>query len=159
MNSYKEACRHELEQLVARERQLDAALLCTSDGLPIVYAASIEIEADALAAMCSSMLSLGDALSIQGRDNACIQVVTQSENQTVAIIHAGEDALLALIGGRDLRLGMLLTHARKQVDIIVDLIDKYNREEQAAEKQAAASNETNPIEELVKRVIEESQGR
>ena len=160
MSNYKDACRRELEQLVEREHHLDAALLCTSDGLPVAYAASRDIEADALSAMCSSMLSLGDALAIQGDDDGCIQVVTQSKTQTVALIHAGSDMLLALIGARDLKLGMLLGHARKEVDIIIDLMNKQHHEEQVQEKQKAP-DERQPamLEELVKRVMQEAQDR
>lgn len=160
MTNYKEACRRELEQLVEREFHLDAALLCSSDGLPVAYAASSDIEADALSAMCSSMLSLGDALAIQGNDDGCIQVVTQSKNQTVALIHAGSDMLLALIGARDLKLGMLLGHARKEVDIILELINKQQHEEKVQEQQKAP-DERKPamLEELVKRVMQEAQNR
>lgn len=160
MSNYKEACRRELELLVEREYHLDAALLCSSDGLPVAYAASRDIEADALSAMCSSMLSLGDALAIQGDDDGCIQVVTQSKTQTVALIHAGSDMLLALIGARDLKLGMLLGHARKEVDIIIELMNKQHNEEQVQEKQKAPE-ERKPamLEELVKRVMQEAQDR
>jgi len=160
LSNYKEDCRRELEQLVEREYHLDAALLCTSDGLPVAYASSADIEADALSAMCSSMLSLGDALAIQGDDDGCIQVVTQSKNQTVALIHAGSDMLLALIGARDLKLGMLLGHARKEVDIILELMNKQHQEEQVQEQQKAPEQrQPAMLEELVKRVMQEAQNR
>lgn len=160
MSNNKEACRRELEQLVEREHNLDAALLCSSDGLPVAYAASGEIEADALSAMCSSVLSLGDALAIQGGDENCIQVVTQSKNQTVALIHAGPDMLLALMGGRDLKLGMLLGHARKEVDIIIELMNRQQQEE-LVQEQNKAPEQRQPamLEELVKRVMQEAQDR
>ena len=160
MSNHKEACRRELEHLVDREHNLDAALLCSSDGLPIAFAASGEIEADALSAMCSSMLSLGDALAIQGDDEGCIQVVTQSKNQTVALIHAGSDMLLALIGSRELKLGMLLGHARKEVEIIVELMNKQHQDEQVEEKKKAPEQrQPAMLEELVKRVMQEAQDR
>jgi len=160
LSNYKEECRRELEHLVDREHNLDAALLCSSDGLPIAYAASREIEADALSAMCSSMLSLGDALAIQGDDEGCIQVVTQSKSQTVALIHAGSDMLLALIGSRELKLGMLLGHARKEVDIIVELMNKQQQEEKVEEQQKTPQQrQPAMLEELVKRVMQEAQER
>ncbi|TLS67534.1 roadblock/LC7 domain-containing protein [Mariprofundus erugo] len=161
MDKYIKACHDELGQLVAREAHLNAALLCSVDGLPVAYAASIDIEADAIAAMCSSMLSLGDALAIQGGDDEdCIQVVTQSRGHTVALIHAGPDMLLALMGSRELKLGMLLGHARKEVEIIVDLINKSKQEKKMSE-QAKPAAEKKPalLEELVKRVMQEAQNR
>ncbi|PIP02106.1 MAG: hypothetical protein COW18_07740 [Zetaproteobacteria bacterium CG12_big_fil_rev_8_21_14_0_65_54_13] len=160
MDKYKKACRDELEQLVARETHLNAALLCSVDGLPVAYAASVEVEADAIAAMCSSMLSLGDALAIQGGDDDCIQVVTQSRGHTVALIHAGNDMLLALMGSSELKLGMLLGHARKEVEIIIDLMDKSKQEKkQSEENKPAAQKKPAMLEELVKRVMQEAQNR
>ncbi len=160
MNDYKQACKQELEQLVAREANLDAALLCSVDGLPVAFAANRELESDAVSAMCSSMLSLGDALAVQGDDDGCIQVVTQSKNQTIALIHAGDEMLLALIGSRQLKLGMLLGHARKEVEIIVELMDKSRRQELKTEARKP-NTERKPalLEELVNRVIQEAQER
>jgi len=157
---YKLACKRELEHLVSREANLNAALLCTVDGLPVAFATNVNLETDAISAMCSSMLSLGDALAVQGDDDNCIQVVTQSRNQTIALIHAGDDMLLALMGSRQLKLGMLLGHARKEVEIIVELMNKSNREEQQIEA-AKSSDAKKPalLEELVNRVIQEAQDR
>jgi len=155
VHNYKEACREELEHLVSHEDDLEAALLCTVDGLPVAYACSIEIEADSLSAMCSSMLSLGDALACQGGKDSCIQVVIQSENRTVALIHAGEEMLLVLVGGESLRLGMLLSHARKGVERIVDIV---NSSKLAAKREPQQDGPV-LLEELVKRVMREAQNR
>ncbi|MDQ6969197.1 MAG: roadblock/LC7 domain-containing protein [Mariprofundus sp.] len=157
-NQYKEACRRELENLVSREANLDAALLCSVDGLPVAFVSDIDLEIDAMSAMCSSMLSLGDALSIQGGDDACIQVVTQSRSCTFALIHAGDELLLALMGNRSLKLGMLLGHARKEVEIIVELMNKSNRQDKAAQASLPLKNKKPALlEELVNRVVQEAQ--
>jgi len=157
-NAYKDACRQELEKLVSREPNLNAALLCSVDGLPIAFVANIDIETDAMSAMCSSMLSLGDALSIQGGDDSCIQVVTQSRSCTFALIHAGDELLLALMGNRSLKLGMLLGHARKEVEIIIELMHKAKQQDK--QQQAARPlRHKKPalLEELVSRVVQEAQ--
>ncbi|MBL4776084.1 MAG: roadblock/LC7 domain-containing protein [Mariprofundus sp.] len=159
-NPYKEACRQELEKLVSREPNLDAALLCSVDGLPVAFVSEIEIEIDAMSAMCSSMLSLGDALSIQGGDEACIQVVTQSRGCTFALIHAGNELLLALMGNRSLKLGMLLGHARKEVEIIIELMKKSKQQDQK-QNTAPMLKHKKPalLEELVNRVVQEAQSK
>jgi len=160
LSNYKQACKRELEHLLSREAHLNAALLCSVDGLPVACATNTDIETDAISAMCSSMLSLGDALAVQGDDDACIQVVTQSRNQTVALIHAGEDMLLALMGSRQLKLGMLLGHARKEVEIIVDLMNKAHLKEQHTEaEKPVGARKPALLEELVNRVIQEAQDR
>jgi len=161
VSNYKQACKDELRHLVDREDHLSAALLCTVDGLPIAYASNGDIEADALAAMCSSMLSLGDALALQGGDDSCIQVVTQSRGHTVALIHSGKDMLLGLFGSRELKLGMLLGHARKEVEIIIDIIEKTNRNEKVEKRGPEVTADQGParLEELVKRVMQEAENR
>jgi len=160
LSNYKEACKQELERLLSREVHLNAALLCTVDGLPVAQAANSELESDAISAMCSSMLSLGDALAIQGDDDACIQVVTQSRNQTIALIHAGEEMLLALMGSRQLKLGMLLGHARKEVEIIIEITKRSKRKEQQIEiAKPAPQRKAALLEDLVSRVIQEAQER
>ncbi len=159
-NNYKQACKQELEHLLSREANLNAALLCSVDGLPVACATNVQIEADAISAMCSSMLSLGDALAVQGDDDTCIQVVTQSRNQTIALIHAGNDMLLVLMGSRQLKLGMLLGHARKEVEIIIDLMSKSQRQEQQLEAaKPADARKPALLEELINRVIQEAQDR
>jgi predicted regulator of Ras-like GTPase activity (Roadblock/LC7/MglB family) len=155
VDDYKKKCGHELDQLVSREAHLDAALLCSVDGLPIACASSKEIEADALSAMSSSMLSLGDALSIQWGDEGCIKVITQSENRTVALIHAGEEMLLVLMGSKALKLGMMLNHARKEVEKILTIVASAKQQKQ----QEPEKSELNQLEELVKRVMLEAQER
>jgi len=159
-NQYREACRQELEKLVSREPDLDAALLCSVDGLPLAFASENELETESMSAMCSSMLSLGDALSIQGGDEGCIQVVTQSRGCTFALIHAGDELLLALMGNRSLKLGMLLGHARKEVEIIVELMAKSNAQDRK-EKSARLFKNKEPalLEELVNRVVQEAQNK
>jgi len=155
VRNYKEACREELEHLISHEDGLEAALLCSVDGLPVACASSIELEADSLSAMCSSMLSLGDALAFQGGKDNCIQVVTQSENRTVALIHAGEEMLLVLVGGESLRLGMLLSHARKGLERIVDIVTNSK----LAAKREKKQNGPLLLGELVDRVMREAQER
>jgi len=157
-NQYKEACRRELENLVSREPNLNAALLCSVDGLPVAFVSNIDLEIDAMSAMCSSMLSLGDALSIQGSDDGCIQVVTQSRGCTFALIHAGDELLLALMGNRSLKLGMLLGHARKEVEIIVELMNQSKQQDQAVKASQPLKNKKPALlEELVNRVVQEAQ--
>ncbi len=157
-NPYKEACRRELENLVSREPNLDAALLCSVDGLPVAFVSNIDLEIDAMSAMCSSMLSLGDALSIQGSDDSCIQVVTQSRSCTFALIHAGDELLLALMGNRSLKLGMLLGHARKEVELILELMNQFHQQERKTQASLPRKNKKPALlEELVNRVVQEAQ--
>jgi len=68
--------------------------------------------------------------------------------------------LLALIGSRELKLGMLLGHARKEVDIIVELMNKQQQEEKVEEQQKTPQQrQPAMLEELVKRVMQEAQER
>ncbi|ATX81829.1 putative regulator of Ras-like GTPase activity, Roadblock/LC7/MglB family [Mariprofundus ferrinatatus] len=149
MSFYKQACHRELELLLQREPNLEAALLCSSDGLPIGYAATTDIEADSLSAISSSMLSLADALAIQSGDKGAGQLISQSNNQTVLLVHAGEDALLALIGNSQLEFNRLLAHAAKEVAIISSLINAHYREIQEEQHPLSTSALGNIVSQAV----------
>ncbi|MDX8405236.1 MAG: roadblock/LC7 domain-containing protein [Mariprofundus sp.] len=152
MDRRKQACREELAKLLKREANLEAALLCSVDGLPVAYATTVDLETDAIAAMCSSMLSLGDALAIQGGDDGCIQVITQSFGHTIALIHAGNDMLLVLMGNNNVKLGMLLGQARNEVEIIIKIMQDVPVEEQNSKVAKRASQQkATLLEELVKK--------
>ena len=68
--------------------------------------------------------------------------------------------LLALMGSRELKLGMLLGHARKEVEIIVELI-RNSKQQEVRQEAAKPAQERKPalLEELVNRVIQEAQER
>ncbi|RMF70327.1 MAG: roadblock/LC7 domain-containing protein [Calditrichaeota bacterium] len=151
--SYVEPCREVLQDLV-EQGLVDAAILCTVDGLPITHAADMDLPADATSAMSASMLALGDAMvGSVGEDEKSQQVVMESPSRTIGLIHAGENMALAVVGRAGMNLGMVLSHAKIAADKIVDIVTK-SADHAEVEKHKALKRAS--LEELVQRVLQEA---
>jgi len=149
---YEKPCRETLELLI-NDGLIEAAILCTVDGLPIAHASHLDVPEDALSAMSASMLALADAVIGQvGSDGGCRQVVAESSGRTVAIVHAGENMALAVAGKPGTNLGMVISHANLTVKNILTIIAK-SQDKKEIEQHVAPTK--NSLDELMKRVLQE----
>lgn len=153
--SYVQPCQEALTAFV-NEGIVEAAILCTVDGLPIAHSSRLELASDAASAMSASLLALADAIIGQtgDADARCHQVVVESKNRTVAVIHAGDNMVLAVVGKAGINLGMVLGHANLTAERIVAIVsgseDRAEIEQHEAPKRAS-------LEELVQKVLREAQ--
>lgn len=151
--SYIPACREALYALI-NNGVVETAILCTVDGLPITYATNMERQDDTTAAMSASMLALADAvIGTMGDEAHCRQVVLESTGRTVALIHAGENMVLAVAGGSGMNLGMVTSHARKAVKAILNIVSESTDHNEIEQHEALKPAS---LEDLVKRVLQEA---
>jgi len=153
--SYIEPCRTTLRELVDGGA-VETAILATVDGLAITHVGDNSDHADAASAMSASMLALSDALASQlsGTEGEhCRQTVIESRDRTIALIHAGENMVLAVVGRAGLNLGMVLSQARHTAEKIVDIVAKSSDH---AEIEAHRAPERASLDELVRRVLQEA---
>ncbi|MDX8401112.1 MAG: roadblock/LC7 domain-containing protein [Mariprofundaceae bacterium] len=152
--SYKQPCREELERLVS-EGDVEMAILATVDGLPITQAASSLEVGDAVSAMTASLVAIADTMAGQFDTDAggCRQVIVESARRTIALIHAGENMVLAAVGEAGVNLGMLLSRARHSAEKIVDIVARSSDHAEVDQRQAPAGAD---LEELVRRVLQEA---
>lgn len=107
-----QACQRDLEELIGRFDSLEGTVLSTPDGLLIATASrNGGIEADAVAAMSASLLSLADALAGQAGRAFADNVISEAESSTLVILHAGE-MILTVIGSSGINIGMVLSAAK-----------------------------------------------
>ncbi len=103
---------------------VDGAVLATADGLLIANAAhSQSIEADAIAAMSASMLSLADALAGQAGRAYADNLISEAESSTLVVLHAGE-LILTVVGQSNVNIGMILSATRRTAEKIAALAKK-----------------------------------
>ncbi len=151
---FEKPCEQELLRLVRETETIEAAILCTVDGLPITHAAKEGLPADALSAMSASILALGDAIAGQtGYEGKSRQVVIESAGRTVAIIHAGENMALTVVGGANINLGRVLGHANLAAKKLLDIVTGSKDHREISDHQAPRKAS---LEELVKRVLQEA---
>lgn len=97
------------------------AVLSTPDGLLIASAAqSNDIEADAIAAMSASMLSLADALAGQAGRAYADNIISEAESSTLVVLHAGK-LILTVVGKPNVNIGMILSAARRTAESVEKL--------------------------------------
>jgi len=150
-DSYIPACREALHTLIGTGIA-EAAILCTVDGLPITHATNMEVEDDAIAAMSASMLALADAVIGSTSDETCChKVVLEAPKRTVALIHAGENMVLAVAGGAGMNIGMVTSHARKTAETILGIVTQSSGHANIEQHELAQV----PLDDLVKRVLKE----
>ncbi|MDX8377973.1 MAG: roadblock/LC7 domain-containing protein [Mariprofundales bacterium] len=114
----------------------DAAMLSTPDGLLVTEASKVALEMETVAAMSASLISIGDALASQtGRPNS-EQVITESANGIIAVVHAGK-LVLTTMAKKETNLGMLLSYTSQCATKITSVTENAIAETKAAEKQAA----------------------
>jgi predicted regulator of Ras-like GTPase activity (Roadblock/LC7/MglB family) len=106
---YKQA----LDEFLADFEQVAGAVLSTQDGLLVESSVRTrEIEADAVAAMSASILSLADALAGQTGRPLSDSLISQAESSTLVMLHAGQ-MILTVVGKNDVNTGMVLSAARR----------------------------------------------
>ena len=150
---YEEPCHALLETLID-DGVIEAAILCTVDGLPITHASRFDVPEDAISAMFASMLALSDTVVGQvGGTLGCRQVVVESPERTIAIVHAGESMALSVTGNNGVNLGMIISHANAAVQKILNItsksVDKKNIEQHTRPERAS-------LDELVQKVLHEA---
>ncbi len=154
MASYEQPCREELERLVA-DGDVEMAILATVDGLPITQAVASTETGDAVSAMTASLVAIADTMVGQFDEDGgpCKQVVVESPRRTIALIHAGENMVLAAVGQAGVNLGMLISRARHSAERIVDIVA---RSKDHAEVEQHKPPEGSSLEDLVRRVLQEA---
>jgi len=122
-------CRKTLEALVHDSTAIVASVLSSPDGLLLAYASSehFELEADSVAAMSASVISLTDALAGQAGQAMSDKVISDSKDSSLVILHAGS-LILTVIGKSDANMGMVLTSSRRVAEEIVEAVAAASQE-------------------------------
>lgn len=150
LHEHAAPCRVALQALVS-SGSVDAAVLCSVDGLPITHITCLDIPEDAISAMTASLMALADAMVGQmGEQGSCRQVVIESVGRTVVLVHAGNNMALAVAGQSGMNIGMVIGHAKRTVEQILDILSlpKAIEESRPSPKPATSS-----MDELIKRVM------
>ena len=113
-----------LERFINDFDLVAGAVLATPDGLHVASATHVnDIEADAVAAMSASMLSLADALAGQAGRAYADNLISEAESSTLVMLHAGQ-LILTVVGKPSVNIGMILTSARRTAHKIERLVKK-----------------------------------
>jgi predicted regulator of Ras-like GTPase activity (Roadblock/LC7/MglB family) len=124
-DSGKQQAQQALSALVHEFDCVVASILASPDGLLMAACSTDdEIEVDAVAAMSSSIISLGDALTAQAthdENHLSKTVLSETDSITIATMYAG-NLILTSIGRADANMGTVLSRSRNTAEAIAKII-------------------------------------
>jgi len=137
----KKKAKKALNVLVKEFDCVVAAILASPDGLLMASCTTDdEIECDAVAAMSSSIISLGDALTAQAthdENHVSKTVLSETETISIATMYAGS-LILTSIGQAHANMGTVLSRSRHTAAEIATIIEQDDgKVSSPAEKKAS----------------------
>jgi predicted regulator of Ras-like GTPase activity (Roadblock/LC7/MglB family) len=107
------AVRSQLRELNAFSKDVEASAAITTDGFIIGAVLGSGVDADRFAAMCASLLALADRAAQEIARGRLKQVLIEGDTGLMLLVHAGNEAVLAVAARPTVNLGMIFLEARK----------------------------------------------
>ncbi len=108
------AVRSVLRELNASAVDIEASAAITTDGFIIGSVLDKAVDEDRFAAMCASLLALAERAAEEIGRGKMKQVLIEGSTGLMLLVHAGNDAVLAIAAKPTVNLGMVFIEARKQ---------------------------------------------
>lgn len=110
-----------LVEMSADCRDIIGAIVSSSDGMAWAEHLPTDMQQHRFAAMSSALLALSDNVIQEALNSTIKDVLLQSDDGNIFIIHAGNDLLLTVFSSATTNIGMPLAHARKVAEDIAEL--------------------------------------
>lgn len=107
------AVRSVLRELNASSGDIEASAAITTDGFIIGSVLDKGVDEDRFAAMCASLLALAERAAEEIGRGKMKQVLIEGSTGLMLLVHAGNDAVLAIAAKPTVNLGMVFIEARK----------------------------------------------
>ena len=113
-----------LDEMMDRGEDIDAAMVSSLDGIAWAEKLSKGFDQHRFAAMSGAMLALSDNLVKEANKGQINNVIIESENGHIFLLHAGQDLILTVFTRSKDNLGMSLAHAKIATQTISVLLNK-----------------------------------
>jgi predicted regulator of Ras-like GTPase activity (Roadblock/LC7/MglB family) len=111
-----------LNDLNTVSAEVIASAVISTDGLVMSSVLPQDIDGDRLGAMSAAMLSLGDrAVQELGRGHL-EQIIVKGREGYIVLIHAGHEAVLAVMTSQTARLGLIFLEVKRAVAKISNIV-------------------------------------
>lgn len=107
------ALRSILRELNTSSGDVEASAVISTDGFMIAAVLGDKVDPDRFAAMCASLLALADRAAQEISRGKLKQVLIEGETGLMLLVHAGNDAVLAIAARPTINLGMVFIESRK----------------------------------------------
>jgi len=106
---------------------IESSAVITGDGFTLAWVLADNVDPDRFGAMCASLLALSDRAAQEISRGELRQVMIEGANGTMLLVHAGDDAVLALATKPTANLGMVFIEAKKTAQKIKAVLDAINQ--------------------------------
>lgn len=107
------ALRSILRELNTSSGDVEASAVISTDGFMIAAVLGDKVDPDRFAAMCASLLALADRAAQEISRGKLKQVLIEGQTGLMLLVHAGNDAVLAIAARPTINLGMVFIESRK----------------------------------------------
>ncbi len=105
---------------------IEASAVISTDGLNMAWVLDEKVDADRFGAMCASLLALASRAAEEISRGKLKQVLIEGEAGLMLLVHAGNDAVLAVATKPTVNLGKIFIDSRKAAANIAILLDKID---------------------------------
>lgn len=102
-----------LKEFVQRNPVVESAAVITAQGICAASVLKPGVEEETLAALSAAISALGGNVLNELKGGALKEVYIRGDDRMVLILEAGEDTLLFLVTSNDVRLGLILSEAKR----------------------------------------------
>ncbi len=102
-----------LKDFVQRNPVVESAAVITAQGICAASVLRPGVEEETLAALSAAISALGSNVLNELKGGTLKEVYIRGDDRMVLILEAGEDTLLFLVTSNDVRLGLILSEAKR----------------------------------------------
>jgi predicted regulator of Ras-like GTPase activity (Roadblock/LC7/MglB family) len=117
-----EILRSILNDLNNLSAEVKASAIISTDGLVMSSVLTEEIDEDRLGAMSAAMLSLGDQAAKELGRGELEQVIIKGKGGYILLIHAGHEAVLAVMTSQTAKLGLYFLEVKRSAKKISNIV-------------------------------------
>lgn len=118
------AVRSVLRELNTSSADIEASAAITTDGFIIGSVLDEGVDDDRFAAMCASLLALAERAAEEISRGEMKQVLIEGSRGLMLLVHAGQEAVLAVAAKQSVNLGMIFIEARKSAAKLQSTLNK-----------------------------------
>ncbi len=118
-----EALSQILDEMIDLSGEIEGAIVSSADGIALAERLPTGLDKHRFAAMSSALLALSDSLGQEGQKGQTQNVLLESENGKVFLMHAGAALLLTVFTNSDSKLGGCLAYARQATEQIAAVVE------------------------------------
>lgn len=130
---FKKILQNRLELLIDESLQVDAALAVTTDGHLVASAQKTDVSLKRLAAMGSTLMSLGDTITKELAMGSCKNIIAENEGGIVVFMHISKNLVMVSLTSSASGLGLLLSSSRS---CIASILQDIKSQQQTAKNGA-----------------------